>query len=116
MPERTVVTLRIGRTVTLDASGAGEIRVGPDVKGPPTWHVTGLILKTTRPGEAPVPRAEVYVDSEDAGGREGLTYDGSFASGRAEITLVRGQELIVQWTGGQVGDVASLTVTGEKIS
>ena|SRR5690242_3268328 len=114
MPERSVV-LQLGRTVVLDADGAGEIRLGPTA-GPPTWHITGVILQTSRPGEAPVPRCRVYQDTTDANGVQGLTYDGSFASGRCDVTLVRGQVLIARWTGGQAGDVASMTISGEKIS
>lgn len=110
------VPLQIGRVVTLDATGAGEIQLGPDVGGPPTWRVTGVILQTSRPGAAPVPRCEIYRDQTDAQGRQGLTYDGSFASGRCDLTLVRGQVLIARWTGGQLGDVAELTLTGEKIT
>lgn len=108
------VPLQIGRTVTLDASGAGRITVGPDVKGPPEWHVTGVIIQTNRPGAAPIPRAAVYRDTQDANGVQGLTYDGSFASGSCDLTLVRGQVLICQWTGGQAGDQASFTISGEK--
>lgn len=114
--QRRSVDLQIGRTVTLDASGSGEIRLGPDIAGPPTWNVTGIILQTDRPGQAPVPRCQVWRDSEDANGAQGVTYDGSFASGRCSITLVRGQVLIARWTGGQAGDVASMTLSGEKVS
>jgi len=110
------VPLQLGRTVTLDSAGAGEIRLGPDVAGPPTWRVTGVILQTSRPGQAPVPRCEIYRDQTDAQGRQGLTYDGSFASGRCDLTLVRGQVLIARWTGGLPGDIAELTLTGDKIS
>lgn len=101
--------------VTLDASGAGIARVGPDsVRGPANWHVTGVILKTSRPGQAPVPRAEVYVDRISPECLQGITYDGSFAPGRCDFTIARGQTVIVVWSGGQSGDTASATITGEK--
>lgn len=107
--------LSAGRVVTLDASGGGTARIGPDaVRGPATWHVNGVILKTSRPGEAPIPRAEVYIDRIAPEAIQGITYDGSFAPGECDFTITRGQVVIVVWTGGQSGDVASVTVTGEK--
>lgn len=102
-------------TVTFDATGSGTARLGPDaVRGPANWQVTGVILKTSRPGEAPVPRAEVYIDRVSPECLQGITYDGSFAPGRCSFTIARGQVIIVVWSGGQSGDTASVTATGEK--
>lgn len=107
--------LNAADTVTLDGSGSGTGRLGPSaVRGPATWNVTGVILRTNRPGEAPVPRAEVYIDRVSPECLQGITYDGSFAPGRCNFTITRGQTIIVVWTGGQSGDDASVTVTGEK--
>jgi hypothetical protein len=62
-----------------------------------------------------VPRAVVYQDdTSNPSNAQGLSYDGSFAQGRCDITLSRGQKLICQWSGGQSGDRASMTLTGEK--
>lgn len=110
------VPLRVGRTVILDASGAGEITLAPeDIKGPPTWRIAGVIAKTDRPGQAPIPRCDFYLDTRDAQGTIGATYDGSYASGRADITMTKGQQFIAVWSGGQSGDVASLTLSGERL-
>lgn len=107
--------LNAADTVALDATGAGTARLGPSgVRGPANWQVTGVILKTDRPGEAPVPRAEVYIDRISPECLQGITYDGSFAPGRCNFTIARGQTVIVVWSGGQNGDEASVTVTGEK--
>lgn len=107
--------LNVADTVTLDAAGGGTVRIGPDgVKGPANWQVTGVILKTSRPGEAPVPRAEVYLDRISPECLQGITYDGSFAPGRCNFTIARGQVVIVVWSAGQTGDTASVTLTGEK--
>lgn len=101
--------------VTFDGSGGGRVTLGPSgVKGPANWQVTGVILKTSRPGEAPVPRAEVYIDRVSPECLQGITYDGSFAPGRCNFTIARGQTVIVVWAGGQSGDEASVTLTGEK--
>lgn len=108
-------TLAAADAVTLDASGAGTVRVGPgSVRGPANWRVTGVILKTSRPGQAPVPKAEVYVDRISPECLKGITYDGSFAPGRCDFPVIRGQMVIVVWSGGQSGDTASATITGEK--
>lgn len=108
------VDLTRGARVILDAAGDGEIRIGPERYGRQTWYITTVILKTSRPGKAPIPRAEVWQDTQDENGQKGLTYDGSFASGSCDITLTRGQEIICRWTGGQSGDIAYLTVAGEQ--
>lgn len=114
MPEQRT-NLNTGATVTLDGSGGGRVELGPDTgRGPATWRVDGVILQTDRPGQAPIPRAQVYLDSEDPASSQGLSYDGSFAQGRCDIELTRGQKLVCVWAGGQAGDRASMTVTGEK--
>lgn len=115
MPEPIRTNLSLGSTVTLSASGAGTISLGPDsARGPANWHVTGVIVQTNRPGQAPIPRVVVYLDQQSASGTQGLSYDGSFAQGACDLTLSRGQKLICVWSGGQSGDLASFTVTGEK--
>jgi len=106
--------LTASATVTLNASGTGTVSIGPDAQGPATWEINGVILQTNRPGVAPIPRAQVYLDQAVAAASQGLSYDGSFAQGTCDLTIIRGQVLIVQWTGGQSGDQASVTVTGEK--
>jgi hypothetical protein len=77
--------------------------------------VTGVIAKTNRPGVAPIPRVEVFQDDASAtGNSQGVTYDGSFNQGGCDITLIRGQSLIAVWTGGTVGDIATLVLSGTK--
>lgn len=115
MSEGRAYRLNAADVVTLDAAGDGTGHIGPDaVRGPANWRVTGVILKTSRPGQAPIPRAEVYVDRISPECLQGITYDGSFAPGRCNFTIARGQSVIVVWTGGQAGDTASATITGEK--
>jgi hypothetical protein len=107
--------LTIGGSVTLNASGTGTVSLGPDsARGPATWRVDGVILQTNRPGQAPIPRAVVYLDEEATERAQGLSYDGSFAQGRCNLTVTRGQKLVCTWTGGQAGDQAVMTLTGEK--
>jgi hypothetical protein len=111
----TVSNLNEAASVTLNASGTGTVTLGPNSsQGPATWHITGVILQTSRPGVAPIPRAQVWLDQQIPASSQGLSYDGSFAQGATNLTIVRGQNLICTWTSGQSGDVASMTVTGTK--
>ena len=115
MADQATTPLQASGSVTLNASGGGTLSLGPDgSRGPANWRVNGVILQTSRPGVAPIPRAQVYLDDAVAAQSQGLSYDGSFAQGACDIVMVRGQKLICTWTGGQSGDVASMTLTGEK--
>jgi hypothetical protein len=115
MPDPIRSTLNISGSVTLDANGAGRVTLGPQTgPGPANWRVDGVILQTTRPGVAPIPRAQVYLDQDNPSGSQGLTYDGSYNQGTVDLTLGRGSQIIAVWSGGLAGDVASLTLTGEK--
>lgn len=107
----TVTLASVAGTVT------GTVTLGPGAngdRGPATWHITGVVVKTSRPGVAPIPRVEVYKVSALGRDLEGIDYDGSFNQGAADINLTRGQTLIAVWTGGTVGDVATLVVSGTK--
>lgn len=103
-----------GKRVTLDAAGFGRIEIGPESKGAQNWRVTTVILKTSRPGNAPIPRCELWLDQQTEATQKGLTYDGSFKSGSCDFGMSRGQTLIAEWSGGQQGDIAMITVTGDK--
>lgn len=107
--------LVIGSSVTLDGTGAGQISLGPD-QGPPNWRVTSIIIQTNRRGQAPIPAVQLYLDSVAPSNSIGLSYDGSFGQASGEQQLVRGQHIIAVWSGGQAGDIASLTVNGERWS
>lgn len=110
--------LNKSNSVTLDASGNGTLRLGPDIsRGPATWNLDGLLWGTTRGGVAaaglaPIPRVQVFLDQADPSGLQAQSYDGSFGDAPGTLALNRGSTLIATWTGGQAGDIASLTVTG----
>jgi hypothetical protein len=97
-----------------------SVTLGPgqnNDRGPASWVITGVITKTNRPGVAPIPRVEVFLDDvQDPGASQGITYDGSFSQGPCNIPLTRGQRLIAVWTGaaGNVGDIATFIVSGTK--
>lgn len=107
--------LNAGTQVTLNATGDGTARIGPDsARGPAVWIIDGVIVTNGRPGQAPIPRVQMYIDSVSPANRQGLSYDGSFAQGKCDIKLTRGQQLLAVWAAGQAGDVCELTVTGWK--
>ena len=109
------ISLNTGVPVTLDASGNGTARLGPDsARGPAVWNIDGVILTNGRPGQAPIPRVQVYIDTVSAANRQGLSYDGSFAQGKCDIRLTRGQQILAVWAAGQPGDICEFTVTGWK--
>lgn len=110
--------LQVSKSVTLNASGTGQVSLAPDdSRGPARWYVQGLVIQTNRPGVAPIPKAQVYLGPTASPAYSlGLTYDGSFnqATSAGGIVVNRGDSLIIQWTGGQAGDIATATITGEK--
>lgn len=103
------VTLNAQVTCTLNAAGAGIAVIGPD-QGMPYWKVANVILLSSRPGVAPVPRAVVAVDSS----LQGLTYDASFNAATCDLELTRGQHIFVEFIGGLLGDVITVAVVGIK--
>jgi len=103
-----------GLSVTLDATGAGQVSLGPDAPGPANWRVTGIVVQTNRPGKAPIPRVQIYLNTVDPTNSIGVSFNGSFQPFGGEQNLSRGQHIIVAWTGGQSGDLATATVNGEK--
>lgn len=106
-------TLVFGGSVVLDATGSGRVSLGPDA-GPANWEVSSVITQTDRPGLAPIPRVQLFLDTEDPQNSVGIGYDGSFGTFVGSQSLSRGQHLIAVWTGGQSGDRATATVNGEK--
>ena len=110
MPDTSNLTQ--GRSVTLDATGAGTLELGPT--SPPNWHVTSLVTQTNRVNKAPIPRVSVYLDTVAPENVLCVSPNGSFGQANGSQTLSRGSKLIAVWTSGQAGDVATLTVNGEK--
>lgn len=111
-----VSSLSASGSVTLDVNGAGQVAIGPqDAVGPSVWNIDTVIVQTTRPGQAPIPMVQIYIDQISPANSQGLNYDGSFNQGQAtNVRVTRGSHLIAVWAGGQAGDIATLTVTGTK--
>lgn len=100
-------------STVLNAAGAGSVQLGPGTSpGARTWNIDTIIVQTNRPGLAPVPRVQVYKDVAAAANSQGLSYDGSFSQASGQLTLTGQETIIIAWSGGQLGDAATATVTG----
>ena len=105
--------LNQGTTIVLDANGDGRATLGPTF-GPPTWHVRSIAVRTSQPGAGSIPLCATYRATEDANGYIDTTYDGSADATDVAFDLVQGTEIIAVWTGGNPGDVATLSVYGTR--
>lgn len=105
-----------GFVVLTGAPGAatGTVTLGPGINGNPSynWLVTGLIAQTSRPGLAPIPKLQIYKNQALAAFALGVTYDGSLTSATANDAVSRGESLVLVWTGGNPGDIATVVLTG----
>lgn len=108
--------LNVSASVVLNASGGGQAAIGPqNTPGTQSWNVTGILVRTSRPGVAPIPACDVYLDNtNDPGSIVATMYDGSRNQGSGTQKLVQGQRLIAVWTGGQSGDIATLVLSGTR--
>jgi hypothetical protein len=104
-----------GLTKALDASGGATIELGPTT-GPVHWQVTSLVTQTNRVNQAPIPRVSVYLDTVAPENVLCVSPNGSFGQANGNQELSRGSKLVAVWTGGQAGDLATLTVNGEMWS
>lgn len=112
----TTVKLDESATVTLDGAGNGTARVGP-ISAREVWHPAMVHVSANR---APVNEAQCLVFMGDLPIRTNYR-DGTFSGSSGDSTdsfksdIVKlGQYIIAQWTGGDPGQIATLTVTGEK--
>jgi hypothetical protein len=104
-----------GLSKPLDAAGNATIELGP-TSGPVNWEVTSLVTQTNRVNKAPIPRVSVYLDTVAPENVLCVSPNGSFGQANGKQQLSRGSKLVAVWTGGQVGDLATLTVNGEQWS
>lgn len=103
--------LRRSVQVTLNGAGAGTARIGPTF-GPSVWHVTNAQVKTSQPGVGNIPQCVLYAVTQDDNGYIDTAYDGSADSCDIPFDLNLGQQAIAVWTGGNAGNLATLTLVG----
>lgn len=98
--------------VRLDAAGAGEVSVAPNgsIAG---WRVTLISVSTsTRVNE---PTFKLYREAATQANFLEGSFSGSQDASDTTHTVTPGSQLVGQWTGGDVGAVATLRVTGEVL-
>jgi hypothetical protein len=98
--------------VTLDAAGHGTVTLTPE--GFRTWTVTGISIRTDQGvTQTPIPQCTVYLGSVGPGQIVTQTWTGSRATaGGSPIVVQPSQPLIVEWTGGIPGSVATVSLYG----
>lgn len=106
--------LRDSAQVALDASGAGQIRLGPGRHGV-RWVVRRISVQTST--STAVPEARIYRGSVGDAAFLSGTFVGSMDTddGLSE-TLSHGEYLTVRWTGGDPGATATATWWGDEIT
>lgn len=110
----TTRTLRDSARVTLDASGNGQVRLGP---GRPNtrWLIKRISVTTST--NTLEPEAKVYRGSVgDAAFVTGTFTGSSDTDPGVDEELHPGEQLIVRWTGGDVGATATATWYGDEIT
>ncbi len=100
--------------VTLDSSGNGTARIGPNAHGV-VWKPTVVGVRTSTAVLSPQCRVYAGDSATDPNFIDG-TFVGQQGSsdGIAGQVLFLGQYVFAVWVGGDVGAQATLTVTGTK--
>lgn len=99
-------------SVTLDASGNGSVQF--NVRHANQRWIIGYINVTTNqaPTTAPYPTATVYEGPQQAGMADGATWTGNQDTFRGRFVMDACTDLIVAFTGGVVGSVATVIIEG----
>jgi hypothetical protein len=100
------------RQVTLSASGAGQVQIGPEGLGC-RWYPTMVGVSTTV-GVNDVATATAYTGPLSAATYQGAASQsgGGDTIGLNNVELYPGQYVIVAWSGGTAGSVATAVVYG----
>lgn len=96
---------------TLDASGNGSVQIGPAYYNQ-TWEVKSYAVEQqTSAADPDEPECRYYAADVllDA------TYTGSLNGGSFETTLLPNQVCRAEWTGGEPGATAILTIQGIQV-
>jgi hypothetical protein len=94
-------------SVVLNSSGNGTVNMGPTRLGQ-TWRPTIVAVSTSTATKVPI--ADVKQGNTDLGSTFSGSNDSNALTG---ITVYPGQHLTITWTGGDVGAVATASVSGE---
>ena len=104
--------VRRRKSVTLDGSGNGSVQF--DVRSSNQRYIIGFINVSTNQASttAPYPTATVYEGPQQAGMADGATWTGNQDVFRGRFVMDAGTDLIVAFTGGVAGSVATVIIEG----
>lgn len=97
-------------TVVLDANGNGSVQIGP-TKPFENWRVTNLAVSVST--NAIEPTAKVYKGPSSARNLIAGTYTGSNDSTTLDTDLRTGEVITVEWTNGDPGSIATVSISGK---
>lgn len=98
--------------VTLSAAGYGVVTLAPESFR--TWTVSTINVRTTQsPTQTPVPQCTVY-EGAVGGPIVAQTYMGNRSTAVGERVVQPSQPLVIEWTGGVPGSVATAYVYGTQ--
>lgn len=102
--------LNFSAQVTLNGSGYGAIRIGPTGE---QWFITRTMVRaTTHVLEA---ICTIYQTNIGATFQRDITYTGSTGdTSDTEFHVTDGDALWVEWSGGDAGAVATVTISGTR--
>lgn len=97
--------------VTLDASGYGLVTLAPESFR--TWTVTTINVRTNQgTTTTPVPQCTVYLGALGAGNIVAQTWMGNRATATGSTLVQPSQPLLVEWSNGVPGSVATVALYG----
>lgn len=99
--------LDTGRQTTLDSSGNGSVTLQPS-NAHQTWHVTNVVVQTNPSSPTDVPECRITV----GGSIVDTTYNGNNDSSDSKYDVPPGTSMVVSWTGGDPGILATVSVSG----
>lgn len=102
------------RRVTLDGSGNGQVAFGPQRSG--TWWTITRVAVTVSTNTLE-PTASVYRSVVEPSRLISSTFVGSRDSDDGlNEDVYPGDQLIVRWTGGDIGATATVSFSGQEMS
>lgn len=102
--------LNLSAQITLDGTGYGVLRIGPT--GEQWWITRTMVRCTTRVDEAV---CTMYQTNIGANFQKDISYTGSTGdTSDTEFHITDGDALYVEWANGDIGAVATVTISGTR--
>lgn len=101
--------LDTGGSTVLDSNGNGVVILTPS-NAHEDWTITNTVVQVSSDNNEP--QCRTYVGAATTNNIQDTTYTGSNDSSNTVITVSAGTYFQVVWAGGDVGAVASVSVSG----